>query len=429
MKSIFVVMRSEGDNENPLTAYSIAKSMIKGLDLAILNFPRIDKKDVIFTNRTDYTEPYIYGQTIDDVVDKKAILKLIENYNNNRDFLRNIKIPKFRSKFIDSIYKEACRVSKYDVVFFSIFRYHFLYHLLLAAIAKSLNNKLKVVVGGPQIILSSLSRDILLNCPFVDKILVGNVEDCIDEYNKPEKLSFVKNKNIINSIIPNYYPFTKFFNNTVNLFTSRNCSYICKYCPNGNMNLKYSKIDLNTVDIWLNYYKKCNIYFTDPYINLIRKRFDEILDMLKKTNFPDKYTMWLHSKKLSFLQIDKLIELQPKRLWMSYDVVDVGLSKSMARPIDKYIDEKIINITDGDINLVVPFIIGLPGETNYTFDKTLEKIVQLKDICNKKLQIEIFPYLHNVGSPLFDSDPNYKNGISETIMKKRLDKIKKLIGK
>jgi hypothetical protein len=424
MKSIFVVMRSEGDPENPLTAFSIAKAIMRDIDLAMLNFPRIEVKDKLFMNRTTYTVPYVYGKTIDDVVDIQAIQQLFTNFDNMEKLTYKLNIPKFRDNFINRLYKEAERISQYDIAFFSVFRFHLLYHLLLAAMIKDINKNIKIVFGGPQIILSKLTRNLLQKCTFVDTTLIGNIEDCLPSYlmfypNLP-KVMMVKNSNNINNIIPVYYPFTKIFDNTVNLFSSRNCSMLCSYCPNGSKILKYQKVKLDIFSRWLDIYSSNKIYLTDPFINLISKRFLKILDILKETNFKGKYIMWTDPKKLTFEQVDKICDLKPRKIWLAYDIVDEKFSIKHNRFVNKITDEKIKTLTDSGINTLVPFIIGLPGETKDIFNKTLKKIEMLKLTCNGNLSIILCSYLHNVGSPLFHSDPNYLNGVPEDEMKKRL---------
>ena len=394
MKSIFVVMRSENDPENPLTAFSIARSIINDISLAMLNFPRIEVKDDFFMNMTTYTVPYVYGKTVDDVVDIHAIQQLCINFDNRLTLTDKLNIPKFRDKFINRLYKEAERISEYNIAFFSIFRFHLLYHLLLAAIVKKINKEVKIVFGGPQIILSKLTRNLLEKCNFVDTILIGNVEDCLPSYlkyypNLP-KVMIVKNKNNINNITPEYYPFTKIFDNSVNLFSSRNCSMLCSYCPNGSNELKYQNVNLKVFEKWLEKYSSNNVYLTDPFINLINKRFLKILDILKETNFDKKYIMWTDPKKLTFEHIDILCDLKPRKIWLAYDIVDEEFSMKHHR-------------------------------------WAINKIEMLKTDCNENLSIILCTYLHNVGSPLFYKDPNYLNGIPENIIKERIKSIKNIL--
>lgn len=422
MRSAFVMMKSVGDEENPMLAFACARSIIPDLKPHIIRFPRVEKKDPIFINRTDYTVPYEYGKTIDDVVDIDAIYQLIENYDNIEYILRNIPIPYFRDYFVDiRLYEDAIELFDNDVIFFSVFRYHLLYHMILAACIKRLNPKVTIVMGGPQVILSKWTQSLMARANFIDKVLVGDIEGILS-YKKKEKVIYIKNE--YKFATPEYGIYRKLFNNTVNLYSSRGCSMRCRYCPNGSSTIKMNFVPLADVESWVKKYQDVNIYFTDPYINFYAGRFTSLLHILKK--YKTGYTMWLHSKSLQASHIEDLLTIQPKRLWMSYDIVDKELAKKMRRPTDEYIDEKIKMLTDGGINTVVPFIVGLPGETDETFQKTYNKVQELLYVMNDNLQIEIFPYLHNVGSPLFEEDWNYENGIPEEVMKNRIEKIKNI---
>ena len=417
MKANFVIFTN--NNFNPLMAYTSAKAYLKykNIDIdfhrTILYCERRNEDNDLHTNYTDYTTEYIFGKTVDDIVDLESVVKLFRNYDLGYDLLKDIHIPKFRKdKLIKSINKEAKRLSTYDVVFFSVFRYHFLYHLYLAALIKTLNIDIQLIFGGPQIINSKLSVKLLDESTFIDNIIIGDVETGIYDYfmTPIERLHYPKQLDLKEQQKPDYDNQPLFlFQDQIMVSSSRNCFNNCSYCPS--VYLSYNMVPIDIFSNWIQDFCKDtkikSIYFTDAIFNPTFERFDAILDVLLE--YANKLSFWCHSIGLNSNHIDKLVKLNfddPGCIVLAYDSASVELNKLMKRKSSQDIDKLIDEMINKGLNLYTPFIQGLPIETENDYLLTYNKVKQLRMMYGKNIIIAIHSFLFIPGSPFYE---NYKD--------------------
>lgn len=443
MNACFVLMKSEGDKENHYSAYSYGKAYvdkrIRDINWRHMSFliPRVTEKDPIFINKTDYFLPYEYGKTVDDVVDLPVILKMISNYKRGENLLNDIEIPNFRKKIIVHIEKEFSKISNSDYIFHSVFRYHLFFHIYFAMLVKRQNPKCIISFGGPQIEYSYLTRKFLIESDFVDHLLIGDVESNLMDiftgkvFNKIHT-SFLKGDPEVPEypfILPKLLP-------SLLLNTSRNCIHKCAYCPSANKD--YKLFSLNYVEKCLERYEGNKIYITDPLFNPSNKRFNDILDLMLKYNFSQKYTMWLHFYGLNDSTIKKLGQLEPDKVWVSIDISSENLRQRMKRKsMNNWVD-KLDSFVEYGLKPIVPFIISLPGESDYDFFKTAENVQFIKDRYGDNINIILFPYIYVPGASLindrenygivtenwkitgYENFPKYYNGVNESTMRDRI---------
>lgn len=435
----FVMMKSVGDEENHYCAYSYGKSYVsKKVDDVIwdhqtLIVPRIREKDSDFINKTDYFLPYEYGKTSDDVVDLPVILRLINNFKGEKKLLDGIEIPDFRKDLFYNLTRSSGHLSNNDYVFFSVFRYHLFYHVYLALCIKKLYPRCIISFGGPQIEYSELTRKLLEDV--CDHILTGDVGPCmVNVLTNNQGDSYYNG----DPEVPDY-PFisTKLSNCSIILSTSRDCIHKCAYCPSANKH--YRLYSLKYVEECLKRYRTHLIYFNDPLINPTPKRFDDLLDLLTVYNFSKKYTMWLHFWGLTKQNIEKLGYLNPRKVWVSMDISSHDLRSKMRRKHGRNNLECLEMMIDSGIKPVVPFMVGIPGEDDGDFFRTVEVMNLLNIRFEENIEMIVFPYMYIPGSQLmynkerfdittenwdikgFKNYPRYYDGISEETTRRRLE--------
>lgn len=419
MKVNFVVFINSMDN--PLMAYTSAQAYLnyKNIDvqliLSIFFCKRRKDAPKLHTNITDYTTEYIFGKTVDDIVELESIVKLVRNFNLHMDLLKDIPVPSFRNELINIIDKEAIKLSNNDVVFFSVFRYHFLYHLYLAASIKKLNKNVKIVFGGPQIINSKLTVKLLENIEFIDNIICGDVETGVFDYltKQVSKVHYSEPLNLKELQMPDYSNSPIFlFKNQIMLTTSRNCFHKCSYCPSVYMPYKFVNIDI--IDSWIKHYcddpKVKSIYFTDAIFNSNSKRFHDILDILLTRNKGQSFYIWCHPLNLEVSHIEKLAKLNfddPGCIVLAYDSGSKELCSRMNRPVADNIDESISLLISNGLSLFTPFIGGYPIETESDYLLTYNKTKELRQLYGNKIIIAIQSFLFIPGSPFYENYQDY----------------------
>lgn len=410
---------------NPLMAFASGISYLKYknvdvvIDPIIIMQPRREYIDPIHQNKTEYTESYIFGKTVDDVPDLPSVLKLFRNFDNNFEMLQDININDYRKPLIKSIIEYSEKLKDNKTVFFSVFRYHFLFHLFLAFLIKKISPHTKIVFGGPQIQFSKLTRELLLECNFIDHIIVGDVETGLYDYFKNKinsKIYYPNNLDLSELQMPIYNKNIFLFDKQIMLHTSRNCFNKCSYCPS--VSLEYRKMPLSKFDEWMKHYNKLSyiksFYLTDAILNPTTKRFHEIIEIMLKHNKNKNYYLWCHSNGLDEYTIKMLSKLsfeKPGCLVIAYDIASTTLQKKCDRPISIEMDKIIEWCNKYNIRTMIPFIVGLPNETNDDYQLMAEKIKLIKSKTKKSyIYPVIFSYLYIPGSPLFETPANY--GIS-----------------
>jgi hypothetical protein len=452
MKIGFMLMKSEGDVENHYCAFSYGKAFVDcrienvKWDVQSLIIPRIPKKDDIFRNKTDYFLPYEYGKTVDDVVDLPIILHLISNFTEKKELLDGIEIPKYKQGILSHFQPISEKLARNEYVFFSVFRYHMFFHIYIAMLVKRLNPKCIITFGGPQMELSPLIRKVLLKESFINHICIGDVEVNLMDVltGKAKKLN--ENYIIGQPEVPDYTDIsTKLYNNTVLIKTSKNCTHKCAYCPAAKK--MYNIFTLEYVERCLKRYKNNKVYLTDPLLNPTKNRFDSLLDLLTVYNFPKKYTMWLHFYGLTEQSVKKLGKLNPDNVWISIDTASERLRKKYQRLYSDNCFQMLEVMIDSQIKPWVPYIVGMPGENEDDFSKTLESILELHNRFGDRIGILLFPYIYLSGAELlynndkfeiettpwniegYEEFPQYYKGVPEEVTRWRIQTLNGVLGR
>lgn len=452
MKIGFMLMKSGGDHENHYCAFSYGKAFVDDRmenvewDVQSLIIPRIRKKDNTFINKTDYFLPYEYGKTVDDVVDLPIILRLISNFREGNKLLDGIDIPEYRQGILLQFQPTAEKLARNEYVFFSVFRYHLFFHIYMAMLIKQLNPKCIITFGGPQIELSQLTRKILLPENFINHICIGDIEVNMMDVLTGKAIRINVNNMAGQPNVPDYPSISaKIHDNTVLIKTSKNCIYSCAYCPSAKK--KYNIFTLEYVERCLKRYRTNKVYLTDPLLNPQRDRFDKLLDLLTVYNFPKKYTMWLHFYGLTEQSIKKLGKLNPNRVWVSMDLASEKLRKKYQRAHNTKSFQMLETMVNSQIKPWVPYIIGMPGENEDDFSKTVDSIAELHNRFGKYVEIILFPYLYLPGAEMlydrwkfsiettpwniegYEEFPRYYKGVPEEVTRWRIQTLNGVLGR
>ncbi|MBU0898233.1 MAG: B12-binding domain-containing radical SAM protein [Nanoarchaeota archaeon] len=296
----------------------------------------------------------------------------------------------------------------------------------LAKIIKEVDKNITVVVGGNH--PSVLPNDFLNRTEDIDIIVMGEGEETFPEIieykNGNKKLKDIKGiayrekgkikinerrefiKNLDEISIPSYHliDIEKYFaavkegfstrpdqytesERQVSVITSRGCPFNCVFCSihchMGKVWRSHSpEYVLKHLEILTKKYNVKHIHFEDDNLTLDPKRFESILDGIKKRNIkitwdtPNGVRLDTLNKKL----IEKMKESGCRQLKIA---IESGDQKTLDEIIDKKLDlKKAVEIAKICRELKLPlssfYIIGFPYETRESIEKTLNFAFTLK---------------------------------------------------
>ncbi len=296
---------------------------------------------------------------------------------------------------------------------------NFYYVKLLASYIKQIKNEVWIVVGGPT---ATFSDDVILNnIPAVDVCVRGEGEKPVlalleklsrsqlhilpnISYRDRYRLKRNKGLPLIENIdhYPSPYlrgiPVEK--NNRLVILTSRGCVYNCVYCNCSvmyNKKIRYHSIERVIAELeYLNEIFKGQqtiprILIGDDAFTINKSRVKKICREIINKNFELKFFCETRADRLD----DELIDLMKKA---GFDQIDFGLESAVPQILrqakkvfyqeqDKqYVSENVFlqNIKESvskceksGIRTMVNIIIGLPGDTRETAQKTLDFVKEL----------------------------------------------------
>ena len=298
----------------------------------------------------------------------------------------------------------------------------------IAQIAKNIDKKIKVVVGGPH--ASSNPQD-FFEKKCIDFVIRGEGEfsfaELINElkkekqgkkaqFDKINNLAYIKNQKIrINPSklilkldelplpayhlinMENYFrlierglgriSLEKRNKRKISIITSRGCPFNCIFCSiHGHMGRKWraysSEYVIKHVKHLVEKYRVDHISFEDDNLILDTKRFERILDGLKKNNIK---TSWDTPNGIRADGLD--FELLKKMKKTGCNSIKIGIESGdqdiINRIVRKNLDlKKVVQVAEICKKLEIPlggfFIMGLPGETKENIQNTLRFAYMLK---------------------------------------------------
>jgi len=327
----------------------------------------------------------------------------------------------------------------------------------ITKVIKSFNDEFITILGGPHVsfLYDKILTNDLENQKIIDFICVGESEKCfvsivkllkerkysIENLSKFEsKLNKIKGLAYINSkrklkftgfeydpinieLLPlparNLLTNVKYYYNVANVIVNRGCPNQCSFCSRQNL-FKKTRVrsldsifsEINDIDS-LQTYKYLNFY---DNINLNKAFFREFCKYYMKLNQSyEKPFPWGCE-----LRVDTIDAKDAKLLKKSgCELIATGIesaSKKVLKKNFKYqeptlVKQGIANLKKENLSIQAYFVLGLPGETIETFNKTIEFIKDLP--LNKEDKINYFIATPYPGSRLWTEKENFGIDIFE----------------
>lgn len=350
-----------------------------------------------------------------------------------------VEIKEFSQFDSDDFILWEIKKSNPEIIGFSCYIWNIKKILTLSLKIKKLNRNTRIILGGPQV--SPIAETILEENNQIDFIVRGEGEVTFKELIKTlldskknldmvSGITYRDNSQIVNNLdreiipdldsIPSVYicNFTNLKNREVCLETQRGCVFKCHFCyyNKGFDKIRFFSMQRTKRELsFLLRQKLTTIYLMDPVFNLNMKRAKEICRFIignNKNNIP------FHTEiKAEFID-DELAELFSKA---NIKYLEIGL-QSTKNKVLSLVNRKLNleNFANGinllkkyDFKTEVQLILGLPGDTFYSFKRSLEFVLNLqpKALSIFRLQVlpgtEIWNKARELGIIYEDEPPHY----------------------
>jgi anaerobic magnesium-protoporphyrin IX monomethyl ester cyclase len=169
------------------------------------------------------------------------------------------------------------------------------------------------------------------------------------------------------------------------IMTSRGCPYRCTFCSQSIMPIKWrARSPENVIEEWkhlVNDLGALEIGVLDDSANIRRNRLHELADALIANKINHVPWIFVNGIRANLADYDLLVKLKNAGLKRTAFGVETG-DEQMIIKIDKHVDHDTIrqafkNAKAAGIETIGFFIIGLPGDTRETMQKTINFAIEL----------------------------------------------------
>lgn len=253
----------------------------------------------------------------------------------------------------------------------------------------------KIIAGGPHI--SFMKEEALLDCPDIDFGIVHEGEESLIElvqsnnpigikgiiYRNGEKIIYNGDRNFIQNLGDFNYPtYKKFelsnYGTRIDIISSRGCPFNCIFCgAHFSMGKKWrarsSEAIVEEIEFW---YKKgyIDFNFVDSNFFFDKRRVIELCDMLKNKGLNITLSSdGMRADDADVEMLQKMKELGLQSVAIGVESADETILKNIKKGESlSQIENAIKTCISLDINVLLFFIIGLPGETKESVEKSFE---------------------------------------------------------
>ncbi|MCU0503451.1 MAG: B12-binding domain-containing radical SAM protein [Anaerolineae bacterium] len=169
------------------------------------------------------------------------------------------------------------------------------------------------------------------------------------------------------------------------ILTSRGCPYRCTFCSQSIMPIKWrARSPENVIEEWRHLVKDLGaleIGVLDDSANIRKNRLHQLADALIDNQINHVPWIFVNGIRANLADLDLLVKLKQAGLRRTAFGVETG-DEQMIVKIDKHIDHDTIrqafkNAKAAGIETIGFFIIGLPGDTRETMQKTIDFAIEL----------------------------------------------------
>jgi anaerobic magnesium-protoporphyrin IX monomethyl ester cyclase len=169
------------------------------------------------------------------------------------------------------------------------------------------------------------------------------------------------------------------------IMTSRGCPYRCTFCSQSIMPIKWrARSAANVIEEWRHLVRELDaleIGVLDDSANIRKNRLHELADLLIAEKLSHVPWIFVNGIRANLADVDLLVKLKRAGLKRTAFGVETG-DEQMIIKIDKHIDHDTIrqafrNAKTAGIETIGFFIIGLPGDTRESMQKTIDFAIEL----------------------------------------------------
>jgi anaerobic magnesium-protoporphyrin IX monomethyl ester cyclase len=263
---------------------------------------------------------------------------------------------------------------------------------------RKMNPSAVICVGGPYV--SSLEKEILSFTEF-DLAVFGEGEITFSEiissmkgekelasidgliFRNTDGISIMNKaraiKNTIESLpLPAYDLFKMNRYPNYRILTSRGCPYKCSFCSSADVwQFKWQKRKpqsiIDEIKFLIEHYGRKTFFFNDDTFNMSSQRAEDICDLLISNDLKILWTTPFRADRVDEKLAVKMKLAGCYNVAIGIESADNGLLALMDKQITiEQITEGIKILRNAGIEVLGQFVIGIPGETPQTFEKTLQ---------------------------------------------------------
>jgi anaerobic magnesium-protoporphyrin IX monomethyl ester cyclase len=169
------------------------------------------------------------------------------------------------------------------------------------------------------------------------------------------------------------------------ILTSRGCPYRCTFCSQSIMPIKWrARSAENVIAEWRHLVREMDaleIGVLDDSANIRKNRLNQIADLLIAEQLNHVPWIFVNGIRANLADLDLMVKLRKAGLKRTAFGVETG-DAGMILKIDKHVDHDTIrqafkNTKAADIETIGFFIIGLPGDTRETMQRTINFAIEL----------------------------------------------------
>lgn len=169
------------------------------------------------------------------------------------------------------------------------------------------------------------------------------------------------------------------------ILTSRGCPYRCTFCSQSIMPIKWrARSPENVIEEWRHLVRDLGaleIGVLDDSANIRKNRLHQLADLLITERLNHVPWIFVNGIRANLADYDLLVKLKKAGLKRTAFGVETG-DEQMIIKIDKHVDHDTIrqafkNAKAAGIETIGFFIIGLPGDTRETMEKTIDFAIEL----------------------------------------------------
>ncbi|MFH1854117.1 MAG: B12-binding domain-containing radical SAM protein [Candidatus Omnitrophota bacterium] len=304
------------------------------------------------------------------------------------------------------------RMLDYDIVGFSCFKSNLKATMKIAKLLKARKNNIKIIMGGPEITRLFFKNAGKVNIEMADFIVAGEGElslfnyisaktndqkiSCFSELENLDRLDFPRYKNLGLRLYPG--------NNAIPLLFSRGCVKKCNFCSERLLYKKFRarpvKDVLEEIDYHVSQNKIEYFIFHDSLINADLGKLEELCEAIIKNFGSIKWEAQLYIR--DDMRVGLFEKMKKSGCYNLFIGLESGCDRTLNSMNKGFTSKDAVSLFEklrlAGLSFGVSIIIGYPNETEDDFRKTLEFIIEHKDLIPKIEQVNPFTYYDGTGA-------------------------------